>query len=81
MNKTDLDTCRHSKIPVTIKGLTNAQSYCVVDYYSEGHSFIARLLPCHVDYHGKAVGVNRDEVIATNIYDLNRIRIEDYDNY
>lgn len=81
MTKTDVDACNRYNLSVTIKGLTNAQSYCVVDWFSVGDSVLAKLSPCHVDYHGGAVDVNSDEMITTNIYDLNMIHIEDYDNY
>ena len=81
MIESDADACYRYGLPVTIKGLTNAQSYCVVELLSVGDSVLAKLSPCYVDYQGGVSEVNKDKMITTNIYDLNKINIADYDNY
>lgn len=73
--------CMYTNNPVTINMRTNAQSYRIVEVYPYGSMVIAKLMSCHVDYNGKAVDANKNEIILADVGCLRRIRIEDYDNY
>lgn len=73
--------CMYTNNPVTINTRTNAQSYCIVEVYPYGSMVMAKLMSCHVDYNGKAVDVNKNEIVLADVGCLRRIRIEDYDNY
>lgn len=73
--------CMYTNSPVTIHVRTNAQSYRVKKVYPCGNSVLATLISCHVDYDGKAVDVNKDDIVTVGVDCLRRIRIEDYDNY
>lgn len=73
--------CMYTNSPVTISVYTNAQSYRVVDVHPYGSNIIAKLVSCHVDYNGKAVDVNKDDIVTVGVDCLRRIRLEDYDNY
>lgn len=81
MTTTEACDCMYTNVPATIKGLTNAQSYRIVEVFPLGSVVMAKLLACHVDYCGKAVDVNKNDMITADIDTLNRINIEDYDNY
>lgn len=73
--------CLYTNNPVTINMRTNAQSYRIVEVYPYGSMVMAKLMSCHVDYDGKAVDVNKNDIILAVVDCLRRIRIEDYDNY
>lgn len=73
--------CLYYGIPVTIKSLTNAQSYCVKDVEPYENSVLAKLASCHVSYYGKAVDIDTRHIVTADVNELNEIRIEDYNNY
>lgn len=81
MTTTKACECLYNGIPVTIKSLTNAQSYCVKDVYPYGRSIIAKLASCRVDYRGKAVDIDTRHIVRADVNELNEIRIEDYAYY
>ena len=81
MDVTKVCECLYNGIPVTIKSLTNAQSYCVKDVYPYEYAVIAKLASCRVDYRGKAVDIDTRHIVTADVNELNEIRIEDYDNY
>lgn len=81
MTTTKACECLYNGIPVTIKSLTNAQSYRIVEVYPYMSNIVAKLMSCHVDYNGKAVDVNKNDIVIVGVDCLRRIRIEDYDNY
>ena len=73
--------CMYTNSPVTIYVRTNAQSYRIVEVYPYMSNIVAKLMSCHVDYNGKAVDVNKNDIVIIGVDCLRRIRIEDYDNY
>lgn len=73
--------CMYTNSPVTIHVLTNAQSYRIVEVYPYGSNIMAKLISCHVDYNGKAVDANKDDIVTVGVDCLRRIHLEDYDNY
>lgn len=73
--------CLYNGIPVTINMRTNAQSYRIVEVYPYRSMVMAKLMSCYVNYNGKAVDANKNEIILAVVDCLRRIRIEDYDNY
>lgn len=73
--------CMYTNNPVTIHVRTNAQSYRIVEVYPYMSNVVAKLMSCHVDYNGKAVDVNKNDIVLVGADCLRRIRIEDYDNY
>lgn len=81
MNATEACECLYSGIPVTIKSLTNAQSYCIKDVEPYEKSVLAKLASCHVNYCGKAVDIDTRHTVLANVNDLNKIYIQDYDYY
>ncbi len=81
MSITEACECLYSGIPVTIKSLTNAQSYCIKDVKPYEESVLATLASCHVDYCGKAVDIDTRHTVFANVNDLSKICIEDYDYY
>lgn len=81
MTTTKACDCMYTNNPVTIKSLTNAQSYRIVEVYPHRSMVMAKLMSCYVDYNGKAVDANKNEIILADVGCLRRIRIEDYDNY
>lgn len=81
MTTTKACECLYNGIPVTIKSLTNAQSYCVEKVYPYGRSMLAKLASCRVDYRGKAVDIDTRHIVRADVNELNEICIEDYDNY
>lgn len=81
MTTTKACECWYNGIPVTIKSLTNAQSYCIKDVSSYEHGVVAKLASCHVDYHGKAVDIDTHHTVMVNVNDLNEICINDYSYY
>lgn len=81
MTTTKACECLYNGIPVTIKSLTNAQSYCVKKVFPCGNSILATLTSCRVDYRGKAVDIDTRHIVTADVNVLNEIRIADYDNY
>ena len=81
MNATEACECLYNGIPVTIKSLTNAQSYCIKDVYPYEQGVVAKLASCHIDYCDKAVDIDNRHTVMANVNELNEICIEDYDNY
>lgn len=73
--------CMHTNNPVTINALTNAKSYRVVKVYPYGRTIMAKLIGCHVDYNGKAVDINKNDIVTVDVKHLCRVNIKDYDNY
>ena len=73
--------CLYNGVPVTIKSLTNAQSYCIKDVYPYEQGVVAKLASCHVDYRGKAVDIDAHHTVMANVNNLNEICIKDYSYY
>lgn len=81
MSTTEACDCLYSGIPVTIRSLTNTQSYCIKDIEPYEKAFLAKLASCHVNYCGKAVDIDTRHTVLANVNDLNKICIKDYDYY
>lgn len=81
MSITEAYECLYSGTPVTIRSLTNAQSYCIKDVEPYEKAFLAKLASCHVNYFGKAVDIDTRNIVLANVNDLNKICIQDYDYY